>query len=104
MELCQRPRAQMVRLFLILTYNWLEGFAKIFKVPGAQRNVNPARSITWFKSQSNLSLYSSKTSKRVTSLRGLSPRHCARATQLLSKNAAMANRWQHCVQFDRPEI
>ena len=44
------------------------------------------------------------TPKRVTSLRDPSPRHCARATQLLSKkcrnggNTAcwQQHRWQHC--------
>ena len=38
-------RAQMVRLFLYLhlQYIWQENLAKIPKVPGAQRNVNPAR-------------------------------------------------------------
>ena len=38
------PRAQMVRLFFIIfTYIWQEDLAKIPKVPGAQRDVNPAR-------------------------------------------------------------
>ena len=36
------PHAQMVRLFFF-TYIWQEDLAKIHKVPGAQRNVNPAR-------------------------------------------------------------
>ena len=45
------------------------------------------------------------TPKRVTSWRGPSPRHCARATQLLSKKCRSGgSRWQHCVRFDRPEI
>ena len=45
------------------------------------------------------------TPKRVTSLRGPSPSHCARATQLFLRNvAAEASRWQHCVRSDRPEI
>ena len=48
------------------------------------------------------------TTKRVTSFLGLSPRHCARATQLLlkkyGKGAAVASRWQLCVRFDQPEI
>ena len=45
------------------------------------------------------------TPKRVTSLRGPSPRHCARATSFFRRNvAAVASRWQHCVRFDRPEI
>ena len=38
------PRAQMVRLFLLhLQYIWQEDLAKIPKMPGAQRDVNPAR-------------------------------------------------------------
>ena len=37
------PRAQMVKLFFIFTYIWQEYLAKIPKVPGAQRDVNPAR-------------------------------------------------------------
>ena len=36
------PRVQMVRLFLVFTYIWQEDVAKITKVPGATRNVNPA--------------------------------------------------------------
>ena len=36
------PRAQMVRLFFF-TYIWQEDLAKIPKVPGAQRDVYPAR-------------------------------------------------------------
>ena len=45
------------------------------------------------------------TPKHVTRLLGLSPRHCALATQLFWRNiAAVASRWQHCVRFDRPEI
>ena len=44
MAQCQQgPRAQMVRLFLVFTYIWQEDVAKISKVPGAPRNVNPAR-------------------------------------------------------------
>ena len=39
--------AQMVTLFLVHTYVWQEDVAKIFKVPGDPRNVNPARAITW---------------------------------------------------------
>ena len=34
-------------LFLVYTYVWLEDVAKISKVPGAPRNVNPAWAITW---------------------------------------------------------
>ena len=40
----------MVRLYfwsILNTYVWQEDIAKIFKVPGAPRNVNPARAITW---------------------------------------------------------
>ena len=37
------PHARMVRLFFIVTYIWQEDLAKIPKVPGAQRDVNPAR-------------------------------------------------------------
>ena len=37
------PRAQMVRLFFFFTYIWQKDLAKIPEVPGAQRNVNPAR-------------------------------------------------------------
>ena len=37
------PRAQIVRLFFVFTCIWLEDLAKIPKVPGAQRDVNPAR-------------------------------------------------------------
>ena len=37
------PHAQMVRLFFFFTYIWQEDLAKIPKVPGAQREVNPAR-------------------------------------------------------------
>ena len=33
-------------LFLVYTYVWQENVAKIFEVPGAPRNVNPARAIT----------------------------------------------------------
>ena len=37
------PRAQIVGLLLVFTYIWLVDVAKIPKVPGALRNVNPAR-------------------------------------------------------------
>ena len=37
------PRAQMVRLFFFFTCIWQEDLVKIPKVPGAQRDVNPAR-------------------------------------------------------------
>ena len=43
----QEPRAQMVRPFLVFTYIWQEGVAITPKVPGALRNVNPVRAITW---------------------------------------------------------
>ena len=36
----------MVRLFLVFTYTWQEDVAKI-PIPGALRNVNLARAITW---------------------------------------------------------
>ena len=36
------PRAQMIGLFLVFTYIWPEDVAKIPKVPGTSRNVNPA--------------------------------------------------------------
>ena len=36
------------------------------------------------------------TPKRVTSLRGLSPRHCALASQLLSKKRCSGGKQQHC--------
>ena len=45
---CQGHNIQMVRLFLVFTYIWQEDVAIIPKVPGAPRNVNPARVITWF--------------------------------------------------------
>ena len=42
MALCQRPRAQIIRLFFWsspIRVIWQEDFAKMFKVPGAQCNV-----------------------------------------------------------------
>ena len=47
MAQCQGPRAQMVTIFLVFTYIREHGFAKIPKVLGVARNVNPARTITW---------------------------------------------------------
>ena len=47
MAQCQGSRAQIVRLFLVITYIWPEDVAKFPKVPGAPRKVNPARAITW---------------------------------------------------------
>ena len=48
MAQCQEPCAQMVRLYFWSTLMfWQEDVAKIFKVPGAPHNVNPARAITW---------------------------------------------------------
>ena len=45
------------------------------------------------------------TPKRVTSFRSPSPRHCARQHSSFRRNvAAVASRWQHCIQFDRPKI
>ena len=49
------PCSQMVRLFLVFIYIWREEFAKIFKVPGVSRSVNPARSKTWLV---NVTIYS----------------------------------------------
>ena len=37
------PRAQIVKLSLVFPYIWQKDLAKILKVPGAQRDVNPAR-------------------------------------------------------------
>ena len=37
------PRAQMVRLFFFFIYFWQKDPAKIPKVPGDQRDVNPAQ-------------------------------------------------------------
>ena len=50
MAQCQGSSFQMVRLFLVFANIWQEDFVKIFEVPGAPRNVNPARSITWLVS------------------------------------------------------
>ena len=41
-----RPRAQMVRLVLVFTFIWQENVAKLPKVPGAPRTLNPTREIT----------------------------------------------------------
>ena len=38
-----RARTHMIRLFWVFTYIWQEDVALIPKVPGAPRNVNPAR-------------------------------------------------------------
>ena len=35
--------AQIIELLLVLAYIWQKDVAKIFKVPGAPRNTNPAR-------------------------------------------------------------
>ena len=43
----------MVRLFLVFTYIWQEDVAKISEVPGAPRNVNPARAMTWLVGVTN---------------------------------------------------
>ena len=37
-------------IFLAVTYIWLEDVAKIFEVPKAQCNVNPAQVIIWLVS------------------------------------------------------
>ena len=47
MARCEGPRAPIVRLFLVFTYIWHEDVAKLSKVPGAPRNANSARVITW---------------------------------------------------------
>ena len=47
MAQCQGPRAQMVRLFLVITFIRQENVAKIPKAPWAPRIVNPVRAITW---------------------------------------------------------
>ena len=47
MAQCQGPRTQMVRLFFVFVYTWQEDVPKFRKVPGAPRNVNSARAITW---------------------------------------------------------
>ena len=56
--------------------------------------------------QINLSLYFLYiTPMRVMSLQAPFLCHCSLITQLLSMNfAAVANRWLHCVHFDRSEI
>ena len=46
MAQCQRLRAQLERLFLLFTCIWQEDVSKIPKMPGAPRNVYPAREIT----------------------------------------------------------
>ena len=46
MAQCQGFRAQMVRLFLVITGIWQQDVAKILIVPGAPHNVYPARAIT----------------------------------------------------------
>ena len=54
----------------------------------------------------NLLLYSQITPKPVTSLRGLSPRYCARAplSSFRRNVAAVASCWQHCVRLYWLEI
>ena len=47
MAQCQGPCTHMVRLFLLFMCIWQEDVAKIPEVPGAPRNANPAREITW---------------------------------------------------------
>ena len=46
------------------------------------------------------------TPKRVTSLRGSSPRHCAWATQLFSKKcrSGVESHWQLCLRFDHYDL
>ena len=48
MAQCQRPRAQMVRLFFGVHLYLTGKFCKNPKMPGAQLSVNPARAVTWF--------------------------------------------------------
>ena len=56
-----------------------------------------------FKTKSFIML--ALTPKRVSNLRGPSPPHSARATQLLSKKWCSGGEpLQPCVRFDRPEI
>ena len=70
-----------------------------------------------FKNKNQIFHYTRcNTPKRVTSLRGPSPRHCARVTQFISASLRPGNtvsfeemlqRWRavkHCVRFGRPEI
>ena len=50
MAQCQGPRVQNEdKTILVFTYIWQEDVAKIFKVPGAPRNVNPAWAIAWLQ-------------------------------------------------------
>ena len=44
---CQEPRSLKVRLFALFTNNRQKDVAKIPQMPGALRNVNLARAITW---------------------------------------------------------
>ena len=37
------PFGQIVRLFLVFPYTWQKDVAKMPKLPGTQRDVNPAR-------------------------------------------------------------
>ena len=39
------------KIFLVFTFIWPEDFAKVSEVPGAPRNIIPARSITWLISE-----------------------------------------------------
>ena len=60
-----------------------------------------------YKSNQNQIFYYTRwiTPKRVTSWRGPSPRHCARATQLLSKKCRSGGEpLATLCRFDRPEI
>ena len=48
------PRSDgSLRLFLVFTFIWQENAVKIPKVPGAPRNVNPARATTWLVGLTN---------------------------------------------------
>ena len=55
-------------LFLVYTYVWQEDVAKIYEVPGAPRNVNPARAITWLLSVTIYCMVFSNYSPPSTSL------------------------------------
>ena len=58
----------------------------------------------FIKSKSNLHFTRGITPKRVTELRGPSPRLSAWATQLRRNVAAVASRWRHCADLTGPGI
>ena len=51
------PRSDGETFVLVLTYIWKKDVAKIFKVPRAPRNVNPAAAITWLVGEQSLLLF-----------------------------------------------